>query len=308
MKQFIRNSLLLFCPFVFWSGIVLAMDPFNYWGFTYFVSEEVKRENALPANELLYRSLEYLNRPGENVIIGDSRVRMISRERIKELSGISFGMLSAGSLKINEMIELSYMANTRLPLKRLVIGINFNLFSEFSYANRVDGLKELLDNPLFYIFNKNTAAVCYHEMRSVLTGFNLSDARPAEVRADYWSWFLKWKPSQWYGRYRYPVQLHEQIVTLDQFAKDNGIELTFIIVPHHKELRDRIATFEIEDELVRFHLLLASLHARVVNFDRDSVLTTDRENFGDPIHFSADVGRLIVDEVWGGALKYGEEL
>ena len=61
----------------------------------------------------------------------------------------------SNAAKLNEIIDLFWFCNEHSKLKNVLIGINFNLYNEYAYANRVADVKEMIGNPLIYIFNGN---------------------------------------------------------------------------------------------------------------------------------------------------------
>jgi len=65
---------------------------------------ENKEKAAKQLNSLLYNCIGFINKPTENIIIGDSRIRNFSTERIKEITGKNYYLLYSNAAKLNEMI------------------------------------------------------------------------------------------------------------------------------------------------------------------------------------------------------------
>jgi len=304
MKKFIIKSLFLLLPLFIWSLVIIVIDPFNYLNYSELIDNERKKANADKLNQLLYRTVDFINAPSSHLLIGDSRTKALPSELILEKTGIYYKKLNTNAAKLNEIIELVYLANETKKLEHVVIGINFSMFNEFGYDNRVESLKSILDNPLLYIFNIDVAEVIFHIIKAELTGKNI-DTSPPMSKEEFWRWTIEEKSYHWYGKYKYPEKLERDLISLDQFAYENDIRLTFIVTPHFKGFRDKIIKYELIDEEIYFKNLIRSFRADVIDFDFDNSITENPDNFTDPIHYSHEVGEIIVNEIWDENYKIG---
>ena len=64
---------------------VIIVDPFNYFNYSYKVSEQSKLKSAQRLNSLLFNSIRFKNNPTPNIIIGDSRIKRLPTKEIKEI-------------------------------------------------------------------------------------------------------------------------------------------------------------------------------------------------------------------------------
>jgi len=307
MNKFFKKTIIFFSPLVLWGMLIIIIDPFNYFNKFDVITNKLKIENARPINLLLYQSIEFNNSPSDYIIIGDSRTEVLPRDQIESISGISYGSLCNNAAKLNEIIDLIYMANEINSLKHVVIGINFNMFNEFGYADNVRDIKKNLSNPFRYIYGKNTLQASYYILRSILVKNNLNST-PSMTREEYWDWNLEVKATHWYSRYKYPLKLIEQIKQLDQFSLENNINLTFIIVPHNREFHDRLVDFGLEENEKKFKSMMSKLNANVIDYDYENEITLSSQNFNDPIHYNSKIASLIVNEVWTNKLVIGKKL
>ena len=149
-----KKSILFSLPIFIWFLIVIFIDPFNYFNFSNIISKEVKEQSSKKVNSLLYNSIDFMNYPNENIIIGDSRIRRLSNERIEEITKNKYYTLHSNAAKLNEIIDLFWLADKEIELKNVMIGINFNLYNKYAYSDRVNDVKYLIKNPLIYVFNK----------------------------------------------------------------------------------------------------------------------------------------------------------
>jgi hypothetical protein len=305
VRRFVKRGLLFVAPLAIWAIIVGVVDPFDYFGVIHLPSEKVKIENAGSINTLLFNMVKELHDPAENLIIGDSRVENLSIDQIQEISGQRFHRLSANALKLNEALDLFWFANRREPVKRVVFGINFNQYNDYAYADRVRSVEALTRNPLLYIFDRNVAQATYYVVKASLTGRNVISSIPPMSKDEFWHYIVTVRAREHYGRYRHPDELYQRMKDLSSFCKAKGIEVTFIIVPHHADFQRQVADFGLVSEYLRFKREMINLGVKVVDYDYPSELTRDKSNFADPIHYNTDVGRMIVNEVFGGRLIHG---
>lgn len=307
MNKFIKNIFLLLLPLILWSFLIIVIDPFNYFRISTLISKETKQRNAYKLNPLLFSVIDFRNNPCDNILIGDSRTGALPIEEISRLSGETYKKITIDGAKLNEIFDLVYLADDYKRLKNLVIGINFNMVNEFGYANRVKNVKDILDNPLKYIFNRSVAEVCYYTIRSAISGKNV-ESTPPMSREEFWEWNIMTKAYHWYGKYKYSEKLHVEILKLDTFTKDNNIKLVLIIVPHHKEFHDRLVEFGLYEEELEFKKFLSKLNAKVIDYDYENEITEMKDNFSDPVHYNMKIGNLIVNEIWKEEFIIGRKL
>jgi hypothetical protein len=307
MNKFIKNIAFFGLPLVLWAFFVILIDPFNYFNFSSLISKKIKEQNALEVNPLLYNAIDYRNDPCENVLIGDSRTEALPIDEIELICGETYKKLTIDGAKLNEIFDLIFLANGQKKLKHLVIGINFNMFNEFAYADRVTNIKSILKNPLRYIFNRNVAQVCFYVIRATFAGENIKSTPPMS-REQYWKWYIETKAYYSYAKYKPSEKLHNDLLAMDSFAKANNIKLTFIIVPHNREFHNRLVEFGLSKEENNFKKIIANLNATVIDYDYENIITTNKDNFSDPVHYKNNVGHLIVNEVFKDSLIIGRKL
>jgi hypothetical protein len=307
MWKFIKYILFLMLPLVLWALFVIIIDPCNYFGYSSVISNEIKEQNALMLNPLLYQAIDLHHYPCENMLIGDSRTETLPLKEIENISKKEYKKLTIYGAKLNEIFDLVYLANSEKKLKETVIGINFNMFNEFGYDDRVSNIKNILKNPLKYIYNRNIGQLCYYLIKASITGKKISSI-PLMSKEEWWKWIIETKAYQWYGKYQYSEKLHNELLTLDNFAKKNDIKLTFIIVPHNREFHARLVDLGLSKDEINFKKIMANLNAKVIDYDYENKITLNKNYFIDPIHYNDEIGQLIVDEVWNDDYIFGKKL
>ena len=127
-------------------------------------------------------------------------------------------------------------------------------------------------------------------------------------REEFWRWNIETKAYHWYGKYKYSDKLHNDLLAMDSFTKNNNIKLTFIIVPHNREFHNWLVEFGLSKDENNFKTIMANLNATVIDYDYENVITTNKNNFSDPLHYNYKVGHLIVNEVFKDSLIIGRKL
>ena len=307
MNKFLRNIAFLGLPLVIWAFFVILIDPFNYFGISSLISKEKKEQNALTVNPLLYNVIDLHHNPVENILIGDSITNALPLDEIEKISGEKYKKLILYSAKLNEIFEMIYLANSQKKLKNLVIGINFSLFNEFAFNDRVKTIESIIKKPLKYIFNRNVAQVCFYIMKAVFTGENIN-TNPPMLKDEFWKYIIETRAYQWYGRYKFSEKLQNDLMVLDSFAKENNIKLTFIIVPHNREFHNRLVEFGLSEAENKFKTIMGNLNATVIDYDYENIITVNKNNYSDPLHYNNEIGHLIVNEIWKDSLMIGRRL
>ena len=182
LKKIITKFSVFAIPILIWIGLLSIVDPFNYFQLNNFISIKSKEKTAKKFNSLLYNTIAFKNNPSPNIIIGDSRIKRFPLESIKKLSGDDYFILHSNAAKLNEIIDLFWLTNKKIKLENVIIGINFNLYNEFAYANRVSEVEEMIQNPLLYIFNGNVMEMTFKASPDIiLSGRRINESMGSYV-------------------------------------------------------------------------------------------------------------------------------
>jgi len=305
LRRIVSNAALFATPFLVWIVVVVVVDPFNYFNISHVVAEPIKKENAASLNEMMYNMLDEVHNPGENLIIGDSRVESFSLPQIKEITGLQYHRLSSNALKLNEAVDLFWFANRRKRIARVVFGINFNQYNEYAFADRVHSVEAVIHNPLLYVFDRSVAQACYYVTKAALTGRPAFSSIPPMTPDEFWNYIVTVRATEWYAKYRHPDELYGRMRDMVTFAKNQGTDVSFVIVPHHVDFQQRVQDFGLSEESARFRRELNGLGVRVIDYDYPNAVTAEKSNFRDPLHCNSAVASMIVNEVFGGKTTLG---
>lgn len=307
-RRFLKKGLIFASPLLLWVLLVVVVDPFDYFDWSHVVSGQVKKDNAASLNSILFNMLKEVHNPCENLIIGDSRAEDLPLEYIEKITGRKYFILGANALKLNESLDLFYFANRLKPVKRAVFTLNFNEFNEYAFADRVTSVESMTHNPLLYLFDGSVAQAGYYVAKSSLTGRPAVNSVPPMSEDEWWDYIVTIRGREHYERFHYPDALYKRMQEMVAFAKTQGTEITFIIVPNHADFQKRVREFGLVDKYLQFKRDMSDLGVRVVDYDYVNNITTNRSDFRDPLHSNEKIGELISTEVFRGPLTEGKLL
>lgn len=294
LKILLRKISIFSIPILLWIATVIIIDPFNYFNISNVISEKSKEKSAQRLNSLLFNSIKFKNNPVNNIIIGDSRIRKLPTKRIKELTNNDYFTFHSNAAKLNEIIDLFWLANEHEKLENVIIGINFNLYNEFAYSNRVSDVKELINNPLIYIFNWNIVETVYLAIKNEIFGITKNKKRN---KASFWEHTITTIADNHYSKWKYPKNTVNKLKEMSEYCHNKNINLTFIIVPHHNDFKQKVIEYNLADKEVEFKSEIKTL-AKTIDFDFSNEITRCNECFSDPIHTTDSISTIIVEDIF----------
>lgn len=304
VKILIKKGFILLTPIFVWILIVYSIDPFNYFNKSTLISEKAKEESALELNSLLYNSIRFKNNPIPNVIIGDSRIRKLPTARIKQITGDEYHTIHSNAAKLNEIIDLFWFTTECTKMKNVIIGINFNLYNEYAYSNRVSDVKALLENKFIYIFNWNIVEAIFLVFKNKYFESNQDEKKNKKI---FWDYTINTVAKNHYSKWKHPDKSLLRLKEMGMYCKANNINLTLLVVPHQKEFHNKLVEFNLAHEEVRFKNEIKDI-GRVIDFDFSNSITNCKACFSDPIHTTDSVSAIMVNEIFGDSLTIGREL
>ena len=319
LKKLIINCGIFSIPIVMWILTLFVVDPFNYFSDNKVIDEQTKLQSARKLNSLLYNTIAFKNNPTPNIIIGDSRIKRLPIKEIKKLSGDDYFILHSNAAKLNEIIDLFWLCNDFTKLENVLLGVNFNLYNEYAYANRVREVKEINTNPLLYIFNGSvleiTSKIIFNHITDL--GFpNISrsimlkkamDGKSTLNKQAWWNFNINTVAKNQYSKYKYPKELKDRLEEVSIYCLKNNIKLTLLNVPHHKDYRKRIIDFQLEEEEAIFKNDIKKI-GNVIDYDYENSITECKKCFTDPIHTNDSINLLMVREIFSDSLIIGKRL
>ena len=318
-KNIIHKCSLFLIPILVWIAVLTIVDPFNYFSSNSFISEISKEKTAKKFNSLLYNTLSFKNNPTQNIIIGDSRIKRLPVDNIKKISGDDYFILHSNAAKLNEMIDLFWFTNKYSKLKNVIIGINFNLYNEFAYANRVNEIVEMTKNPLLYIFNGNVLEITFKTIihhfsnvavpnikRNIMLKKELNGKSYKDKKV-WWDYNIKTVAKNQYSKYKYPKKIKERLKEVNNYCEDNDINLIFLNVPHNVEFSARKKDYNLTEAEKKYKKDISKF-GTVIDYDFPNQITNCKQCFTDPIHTNDSISLIMAKEIFTDSLKIGKKL
>ena len=319
LKKLIINCGIFSIPVVMWILTLFAVDPFNYFSDNKVIDEQTKLQSARKLNSLLYNTIAFKNNPTPNIIIGDSRIKRLPIKEIKKLSGDDYFILHSNAAKLNEIIDLFWLCNDFTKLENVLLGVNFNLYNEYAYANRVQEVKEINTNPLLYIFNGSvleiTAKIIFNHItdlgfpnisRSIMLKKAMNEKSTLDKQA-WWNFNINTVAKNQYSKYKYPKELKDRLNEVNKYCENNDINLIFINVPHNFEFSNRKNDFNLSNAEAQYKKDISEF-GTVIDYDFPNQITNCKKCFTDPIHTNDSINLLMVREIFSDSLIIGKRL
>ena len=319
LKKLIIRLGIFIIPIVLYIVVLSTIDPFNYFSDSNIISEETEHKTSRKLNSLLYNTISFKNHPTPNIIIGDSRIKRLPISEIEKITGDKYFILHSNAAKLNEIIDLFWISTKYSKLENVILGVNFNLFNEYAFANRVNEVEKIINNPLMYIFNGNVLevtikAITHHlsaiDIPNISRNIMLKKALNGKSFKDkkiWWEFNISTVAKNQYSKYKYPENLIDRLKEIDRYCKKNNINLKLLNVPHHKEYRQRVIDFKLTKEEVRYKEEIKNI-GTVIDYDYSNSITNCRNCFTDPIHTNDSINLLIVKEIFKDSLVIGKKL
>jgi hypothetical protein len=307
MIHFIKRVMLFGAPFGLCAAFVYMVDPYNYLGRQSVISNEVKLRTAYPLNYCLWKIPAFARNPSPYLLLGDSRMNAVRTERLREVTGDSYFNLAYGGATIREIVSSFWFASQHVPLRRVYIGLNFNLYTDYEDRDRTAEVLRIESAPACYFINQTVLTA---SLDGVLAQWLHIDPKIGAVRVDrdtFWRVQIGPTTAGFYTRHAYPRKYHAELEKIVQHVRVHGGEVAFIIFPTHTDLQNRVKDFGLDQEYDRFKHDLSAL-ATTYDFDYPNELTSNRDNFSDPYHCKHECVDDVIREVWSGYVKYGKRL
>ncbi|MBU2502197.1 hypothetical protein KJ682_12775 [bacterium] len=303
VKLLIRKLGLFSLPFVLYAVVIAVVDPYDFLPGPSPFGEEIKREISFKLNYAMWEMTRFKEDPAPNILLGDSRMMSMPLDRIEEVSGRGFFNLSYGGGSLREAIDTFHYARQTTRIEHAYFGINLNSYNGSSRKDRVSEVLAAQRNPLIYLVNTNVTLSAGRILWSAITRRPPAIGQPLGDKDAFWKEQLEVTTRVFFSNYQDPVDYRRELGEIAALCRTEGIGLTFIIFPNHKDLQDKILDYGLAEESQTFRDDLAGL-ATTYDFAFENEMTRNRDNFKDPYHFTANVKELIIQSVWGGRPEF----
>lgn len=297
MKKLLKKILIFSIPFALYFIMVLIVDPYNYYQKNKIINTDLKEDIASKVEPHLYKMIKFENDPKRNILLGDSRSNRLY-ERIREKSD-KYASLAYGAGSLNEILTtFEWIKESRISLDTIVLGLNFNLYNKYNKRTWVEETIERKKNVFSYGFSSYAAKSSFLILKSLLVGVKDDIGRPRVSKEEFWKQSVNNYGSKFYKRYGYPKNYIERLKQMSEYCKSNNIELIIWVPPCSDELNDIVNQYKLSSQRERFYNDLKEL-GTFYNFNINTSLTNNRDNFTDPAHFNNETGNYICEIIFG---------
>ena len=144
MKNILKKMVLLAIPVVLWFVFFAAFEPNNYFGL----------KASATSSQPVARVRAYQQAPGENLILGDSRLAHFDMALVDVLTGQTWQNLAFGGASLKETLDLAdYVLDSGNPVDTMLVEVSFYTLNAGYNTDRFAALEKTLNNPLAYCFN-----------------------------------------------------------------------------------------------------------------------------------------------------------
>lgn len=303
MPLFFKRAALFLAPVFLYMSTIVIVDPFRYFHASDWLKMNSKDALAAGTDNALYKLVQFRNSPCENLILGDSRMYALDVNEIKKVTGDTYFNLSIFGATAREIMSTFWYATRQVRLRHVVIGMNFLLYNESVQRDRITGILPILSNPLLYFCDYNVPKSCWSLLW--LRGASIKPlGQPKMSRERFWHWVLFEETVPGYlHNYQYPESYDSELSEIVAYCNSHDISVEFVIPPTHTDLQKRVKDYGLVAEETRFKNQLGRL-APTFDFEYPNRLTEDKSNFKDPMHYNAEVEKILVADIWGGGQEF----
>lgn len=304
MQLFLRKILIFLILPVLYLLVAWAVDPFGI--INRHENQGIKNTKSKVARKVnvsLQRLQQFSDNPADVVLLGDSRTEILKSAEFEKVTGDRTINLAFGGETLPELFETFWFITWTHDIKKIYIGINFDLFNENNNLNRVKEAVKLKESPVNYLFSRYCFRAVFFTAKSTFSGNKIENAVHSLSSDEFWNQQLESSAANLYSIYKYPYSFEKELNKISEYCSKNNISLAFVILPTHLDLQNKIEYYHLENEHMAFRTFLSSL-SRTYDFDYPNVITSERKNFTDPFHMNDSISGIITRDIIQEKVQY----
>ncbi len=300
MKRFLFKISLFSIPFVLYLLLVAVADPFNYLNGTGIIDPALRAEIANETEPHLYKMIAFEHAPKKNIALGDSRTNGLFQFFPTE----NWANMAYDGASIREIVETFWWLEPQIKMDTVLIGINLRQYNAYHKRAWVSETIERKSNFFSYAFSSYTFNATMGSLRNYFGG-QLIPTQQERPKDEFWQYQLNSMAPKFFERFAYPQEYHDSLMHISEHCQKNDITLIFWIPPTHDDFHKVVESYGLSKDRKRFLNDLCSM-GQVYDFDQPGPLTSDKENFRDPVHFTKEKGAQIYQEIMYNAPNYSK--
>ncbi|MHB1306845.1 MAG: hypothetical protein ACYDC1_10530 [Limisphaerales bacterium] len=308
MRKLIVKLLLLAAPLAVLAALVVAVDPFNFFGGPSLLSDRLKVRNrfysgaTMPAYNMLAKLVEYRRQPVANLIIGDSRLTRFNARMVEELTGEAFYNFGVPGGNYRSMVDTFWYADRLVPLKTVYLQVSFRTYGAGDWD--IFSEAEMTANSVWYhLASRRVLGATFLGLRSLFFERSMQYAYD-DHPPGFWAKVLESERGM-VRRFRRPVELLKELTKIAEHCRAKGIRLVLIDLPSHLDAQRLVTEAGLEEERERYRQEMMAL-GTYYDFNRTNRLTVDRTLYVDPLHALPAVPDEVIRQIWRGPLVDGQ--
>ena len=297
MNRFIKTIILFSIPFIIWITLVYFVDPFNFYGVNEAKPEHSsKYDISYQINNRLFKLIQFSKCDKHNIIIGDSRAHALKEDEILKITGVQIKNMALGGSHFGEMKEVFWHLVKNYKISEVYFGISFfNLCAIGDDGSRIKEAERIAKNPISYSFNVHVYRALKSYFSYLVTGKKMQLGKFKESKEEVWKRQLS-LADYVFSRHLIYTNYQGDIDSIASYCADNNIKLVFFVPPTHTDLQEKINNAGLASENEQFlHYLSKYI---LYDFNYPNYMTTQIDNFKDPYHFTDEVGKIIIKELF----------
>ena len=293
-------------PFALVFAAVVMVDPYNYFGWSGLVAEDLKKKNlyhdgrTMPFSNLLWKLVEFPKRTQKNILLGDSRLSHFDLDHLKSVSGEEYYNLGVPGGNYRTIADLfAYADSTQrrhesYGLESVVVQVSFRGMNKGFDWDLYTEPRFLLDQPFLYLTNRRVLEATLLNLRSAIAPNSVAyDQTPP----DQWQRVLAMEQEN-ASSFSIDTTVFALLQRIANRCEAERIGLTFVEYPTHPDVQ-RIYTEARLEPLRQTYMARLAAIGTTIDLDRPGLFPEDRSFWRDPMHLTTEAQRLLIDRVWG---------
>ena len=302
MAKFVTNLLIFFAPLIILAATVIIVDPYNFFPEVSPVPFKKKEQILADSNQNgaiyygIWKTIEFKRNPSDHLIVGDSRPFKINTDQVYAHTNVSYYNLAIPASNLDTTCSLFWLATRHIKLKKVYLGIGFQNYNSIQANQMYKEIERCTSSIFTYPLESRALRSTIKVIFNLVNQFIGNESKNKPDRNQQWNNILLWLDGD-YARYKYPHNYKRMLTEISLYCKTNKIEFHIIIYPQHKDVRDLISKYSLDEKYKKFVSDMKSIGI-VHNLDDNRTYYSDKSLFADPIHPNFEFNKKIVDIIW----------
>ena len=298
--------MLFIIPFLIILLLEIIIDPYNY------IRKEpnnkkqaLKKDISYKTNYPLFKLIAFDRNPTPVIILGDSRAEKLNSQYFEDLETDKTSNLAYGGGDLPELIKTFWYAAKTTKLKKVYIGIDFEMYNQFINTDRVSDAISTKSSIASYLLSKSCFKATWFLSEALFLHKKVEIGKPTETPQQFWQSQINKLKSTYFKHYAYPETYLKDLKKITTYCSNNSIELIYFIPPTHLDLQNKTKELHLTDKEIQFVKDISTL-GNLYNFNYPNDITKNRNNFSDPFHCNDSISKIIVKEIVTGNVHYSK--